>query len=115
MQDFFNWLFGDKGQLVVAGALGGVVRWMTMRDRWGDGLIAVFVGAVCAFYLSPLVLPMLVPVLGGLQVVPESVTGISGFVAGIGGITLSGFVLDLWRARKRLFAKEQNLDGGSQE
>lgn len=108
----FDWFGGDKAQLVLAGALGGVVRWMTLRDHWSDGLIAIFVGAICSVYLSPLALPALTPVLGAIQVAPESVIGVSGFLMGIGGITASGFVLDLWRARRRMLKQVEGFDGG---
>lgn len=110
--DFFN---GDKANLLLAGALGGVVRWMTLRDHWSDGLISIFVGAICALYLSPLAIPALTPVLGNLSIAPESTIGVSGFLVGIGGITASGFVLDLWRARRRMIreaTKAETFTGG---
>lgn len=98
----FNWLSGDKAQLVIAGALGGVVRWMTLRDQWTDGLISVAVGAICSLYLSPLVTPGLVPMFGAINIARDSTNSLSGFLIGIGGITVSGFVMDLWRARRKL-------------
>jgi len=101
MHDFFHWLFGERGQVVVAGALGGVVRWMTLRESWVDGLISVVVGAICATYLGPLVRPILAPVLGGLLIPEASQASFSGFMIGIGGITISGFVIDIWKARRR--------------
>lgn len=105
--DFLGW---DKAQLALAGALGGVVRWMTLRDHWTDGLIAIFVGAVCSLYLSPLAIPALTPLLGGLQVAPESTLGVSGFLMGIGGITFAGFVIDLVRARRRMLKQSTEAD-----
>lgn len=111
-----NWSFlgGDDAKVVLAGALGGVVRWMTLRDHWIDGLVAIVVGAICSLYLSPLAIPALTPVFEGLHVEPESVLGVSGFLMGIGGITASGFVLDLWRARRRMLKQPggQDFTGG---
>lgn len=50
----FDFLPSDKFQLLVAGALGGVVRWMTLSDHWTDGLILMVVGALwpCAWRCS---------------------------------------------------------------
>lgn len=95
-----DWLTGDKGQLLLAGALGGVVRWLTLRDHWSDGLISIVVGAICALYISPLAIPAIAPALGAMNVPPESIHSLSGFLIGIGGITVSGLIMDLWRARK---------------
>lgn len=107
----------EKTQLVVAGALGGLVRWLTLRDHWVDGLISVIVGAICSLYLSPIALPALTPVLGNVGMPAESVTGLSGFLVGIGGITASGFFIDLWRARRRMLrqAKADQFTGGEAE
>lgn len=103
----WDWLVGDKAQMVLAGALGGVVRWATLRSHWSDGAIAIVIGAICAVYLSPLALPALAPGLGALSISPESVHGLSGFLIGLGGITVSGFIIDLWRARKALARKKE--------
>lgn len=100
-----DWFGGDKGQLLLAGALGGVVRWLTLRSHWSDGLISIVVGAICALYVSPLALPSLIPWLGNIGVPADSVGGLSGFLIGIGGITFSGFIMDLWRARRKMAEK----------
>jgi hypothetical protein len=99
--EFFG-LSADKLQLLIAGALGGVVRWMTLRDHWSDGLISMIVGALSAMYLAPLAVPSLVPLLGNINVAPENVGPLSGFLIGIGGITASGFFIDAWRLRRRM-------------
>lgn len=103
----FGWLSGDKGQLLLSGALGGVVRWLTLRDKWQDGLISIIVGAICSLYISPLAIPALQPLLGSISVAPESVHSLSGFIIGIGGITVSGMVMDVWRARKKIISDEK--------
>ena len=105
----------ERTQLVVAGALGGLVRWLTLRDHWTDGLVSIVVGAICSLYVSPLALPALSPLLGNIGMPLDSVTGLSGFLVGIGGITASGFFIDLWRARKRMLktAKADQFTGGN--
>lgn len=103
-----DFLEGDKAQLLIAGALGGIVRWMTLRDHWTDGMVSMIVGGLSAMYLAPLAVPALIPVLGNIKVAPENVGPLSGFLLGIGGITVSGFVIDSWRLRRKLInaAKE---------
>ena len=104
-----SWLGGDKAQMLIAGALGGVVRWLTLRDHWSDGIISVVVGAICSVYLSPLVTPGLVPMFGAINIARDSTNSLSGFIIGIGGITLSGMVMDLWRARRRQAKAEADI------
>lgn len=107
----FEFLGGDKAQLLIAGALGGIVRWMTLRDHWTDGLISMVVGGLSAMYLAPLAVPSLIPVLGNVSVSPENVGPLSGFLLGIGGITVSGFFIDAWRLRRRMM-KQAREDRG---
>lgn len=103
-----NWLgLSDKTlPLVIAGALGGVVRWLTLRDHWTDGVISIVVGAICALYASPLVLPALTPMLGAIQIPPDSVSGLSGFLIGVGGISISSFFISIIRDRTGLLKKK---------
>jgi len=103
----FDWLTTDKTQLLVAGALGGLVRWITLRDKWTDGLASVVVGTICALYVSPLTIPIVTPALGGIGMPPESTNGLSGFLTGVAGIALSGILIDFWRLRKRQLEAEQ--------
>jgi hypothetical protein len=101
MLDLFN-LPGEKWQLLVAGALGGLVRWITLRDNWKDGLASVLVGTICALYPSPLTLPMLSPLLANVGIQPESTNGLSGFLTGIAGIAMSGLIIDFLKIRAKV-------------
>jgi hypothetical protein len=94
--DFIKWLHSDLGQAALAGAAGGLVRWLTLRDSWRDGLASLFVGGICAIYLSPLAQPVLQPVFGAIS--PDGdASSFAAFVVGLGGIALSGMVIDLTR------------------
>lgn len=101
---WLEWLLGDKGPAIVAGALGGVVRWITLQERTRDGIASVVVGAICAIYLTPLVLPALTPVIGSFVGDELNRTGFSGFIIGLAGITVSGFCIDFFRR----WAKEKS-------
>lgn len=98
MNGFLDWLFGDGGKAALAGSLGGVVRWLSLRETWQDGLISITVGGICAVYLSPLVVLWLVP----QPATNTAFASLAAFVTGIGGIGVVGFVMDMWKAwRKR--------------
>ena len=97
--DLIAWLLSDQGRAAIAGAAGGIVRWVTLREHWKDGSLSLLVGAICAIYLGSLVAPMLEPVIG--KIAPQSdAAGFSSFVVGLGGISLSGFLIDVIRARR---------------
>lgn len=93
-----DWLFSDAGKAAVAGALGGLVRWITLREKPREGLGALIVGAICALYLGPIVEPILEPAIG--RIAPDNDSaGFASFVVGLGGISLAGFVIDVIKAR----------------
>lgn len=107
----WDFLFSPTVKLLVAGALGGVVRWLTLKQQWLDGLISVIVGAICAVYIGPSIMPLLKPVIDFTGVDQESAVGLGGFLIGIGGILVSGFVIDLWQLRRKLLNGEGGKDG----
>ena len=95
-----DWMFSDTSMAAIAGALGGVVRWLTLRHDWREGLMAIIVGSICAIYLGPLVEPMLAPVVGAVAPQHDAV-GFASFITGLGGISISGFILDLINFRRK--------------
>ena len=97
--DPFRWLWTEPGKAALAGALGGIVRWVTLREHWRDGVLSLLVGSICAVYLGPLVAPILEPVIGKLAPNGDS-AGFSSFVVGIGGMSISGLIIDIFRARR---------------
>jgi hypothetical protein len=104
--DALRVVLGEHGAIAVAGAAGGIVRWLTLRESWRDGMISVIIGAVCAVYLEPIALPALEPVLGRVIANPSKLSNLSAFLVGIGGIAVSGFVIDLWTHRRRQMTED---------
>jgi len=97
--DMFQWLASDTGRAAIAGAAGGLVRWVTLRDDWREGMTGLIVGSLCAIYLGPLAEPLLDPVIG--KIAPgDSAAGFASFVIGLGGISIAGFILDIIKARR---------------
>jgi hypothetical protein len=101
MDDWHFPISSPAFKLIMAGAMGGVVKWLTLREDWRDGLISIVLGAVMAYYVNPLALPILEPTLGRIVVDHEAFLSLSGFIVGIGGITLSGMLIDIVRGMRR--------------
>lgn len=100
MHDFLVALLGEKGQVALAGAAGGLVRWLTLRARWQDGVISIVVGSLCALYLGPLAQPAVTAMIGTFVLDPASRASFSGFILGLGGVSVSGLAMDFWKAKK---------------
>lgn len=84
---------------MLAGALGGLVHTLTLRNNWREGVPNVIVGSVCALYLSPLALPILEPTIGKILPSDHSdLIGLSGMVVGISAMALVGFIIDVVKA-----------------
>lgn len=97
LADVAAWIKTDLGQAALAGAAGGAIRWITLREKPRDGLVSIIVGSICAIYAGPLVEPFLSPFVG--KITPgNDADGFAAFVVGIGGISLTGAVIDLFRS-----------------
>lgn len=100
--------------LALAGAAGGVLRWITLRTHWRDGLIAIVAGVICSVYFTDALAPVLVVVIHavpGLALVVveiEQVRGPAGLLAGITGISITGFLIDWLKIVSKPFLKRGN-------
>jgi len=98
---FWQWLTSNAGgQAALAGAAGGFVRALTLRETFKEGSASLFVGALCAMYAAPLTLGAIGPVLSHL-IKPDALDGFCAFATGIGGMAVVGFVLDLWKSYRK--------------
>jgi hypothetical protein len=105
-----EWIFGPDARLALAGALGGAVSWLTRRGSVIDGIVQIVVGAICAVYLSPLAIPAMNQAVGPVIGTPEELARLSGFVLGIGGVSVSGFILDLMHLRRLAISRKETCD-----
>lgn len=94
LNEFFTWLGTEPGKAALAGAAGGMMRWITLRSDWREGAAALVGGTICGVYLGPLALSILQPFLSPLLPF-TSLTALAGFAAGAGGIGLTGFIIDV--------------------
>lgn len=83
----------------VAGALGGVVRWIRLKEPWREGLVSVFAGAIIAKYLYPFTMFILDPALKVMADEPGARIGIAGFITGTMGVVVIGLVIDFTKAK----------------
>jgi hypothetical protein len=106
-----SFLATASGKLMIAGALGGVVRWLTLREGWRDGLASIIVGGITAVFVGPAAHTILRPIVDLAGVEPDAANSLGGFLIGVGGILVSGFFIDLWRARSRMLKSTQKGEG----
>lgn len=109
-----DWNIGAEARLILAGALGGAVNWLTRKANWRDGMAQVVVGGICAFYLTPIAQPVMAEMFGTIVGTPEELARLSGFVIGLGGVSVTGFILDMWNRRGALLTalmKDEKKDG----
>lgn len=99
----------EPAKALLAGAAGGIVRWATLRSNWKEGCAAIFVGALCALYLGPIVDPVIEPVISKLAPNGDA-GGLGAFIVGLGGISFSGVILDLVTAK---FKRSGGEDGSN--
>jgi hypothetical protein len=108
-RDFIKELFtifsNDTALIMSSGAAGGIVRWITLKEKLIVGISSIIVGALCAVYLSPLALPVVELFLGKILVDPSKQLTFSGFIVGLGGSQTPGLIIDVWKgASERLFS-----------
>lgn len=87
------------GPMVLAGALGGVIRWWSAKDGWRVGLGNVVAGAITGTYLGPAFFLAIKPVadLTGMETADARLLG--AHLSGVLGVTLYAFFADLVTAR----------------
>ncbi|MFN4129377.1 MAG: hypothetical protein ACK4GC_06135 [Paracoccaceae bacterium] len=85
------WIAGEAGRAALAGAAGGLVRWLTSEQRRiRDGIVSVIAGALMARYASPVMLAILENWIGEMS---GDVAGAAGFAAGLAGMSLTKLIL----------------------
>ena len=93
------WIAGEAGRAALAGAAGGLVRWlMSDRRRIRDGVASVVVGLLMALYASPIMLALLNRWIGEMS---GDVGGAAGFAAGLVGMSLTKLALAVLDANHR--------------
>lgn len=93
------WIAGEGGRAAIAGAAGGLVRWLiSARRTIRDGAASIFVGLLMASYATPLMMALLERWLGEIK---GDVQGAAGFAAGIVGMSITKLAMAMLDAHTR--------------
>ena len=113
ISDWLASLATPEARAALSGAAGGIVRWITLREALTVGPLSVLVGAICAVYLQPFVIPFLEP---ALKIAPSAnVSGFAGFAVGLAGTTVARTLIDLFRSRRADLKKGARDDRGDEK
>ncbi|MBY6119540.1 hypothetical protein KUV64_27335, partial [Mameliella alba] len=103
-----TWLAGETGRAVIAGAAGGLYRWlMQERRRLRDGIVAVAAGALAAQFLGPVVLAGLRLVGLKLQGTEAELAPTAGFLAGLAGMSIAKMLVALMETQAARLGKSK--------
>lgn len=107
----FDWLtqfFGSKAELALAGMAGAAVSSAAEWNGFLSAIRRIIIGTLCAMWLSPLGIPLLKLILGGLDVPKDNAAGVSGFLMGVLGIVFIEFILRIFRVKLGKQAKKDD-------
>jgi hypothetical protein len=96
----WEWIASGKGEMALAGIAGSAVSVAMEWSGFMAGIRRLFVGAVTAYFLAPVGLPLFKWVLGQVDVPVEQSAGVGGFILGIGGVIIVEIILKAFRIRK---------------
>jgi hypothetical protein len=97
---FWEWVWSGKAEVALAGIAGSAVSVAMEWTGIKSGIRRLFVGAVTAYFLAPVGLPIIRWVLGQIDVPVEQSAGVGGFILGIGGVIICEILLKAFRIRK---------------
>lgn len=103
---FTAWAFGEGGKVLIAGAAGGIVRWiMEEKRRIRDGALAIMSGIVFAQYLTPVGIALMTTWFGSLGENTDDIKFSAAFAVGIGGMSVAKLVTAMFDAHARKLRK----------
>jgi len=97
--NILEWLSSGKGEIALAGIAGSAVSVAMEWNGFLSGGRRLFVGAVTAYFMAPLGVPLFQWALGHLEVPGEQAAGVGGFIMGIGGVIIIEIMLKAFRLR----------------
>lgn len=90
-------------QIIMAGGLGGVIRWWSLGAHWKHGIGHIGAGAIAGTYLSGLVFALLRPLADLSIIQPQDAQLLGAHIAGVVGInvyTIPTDFLKAWRVHQ---------------
>lgn len=89
----------ERFSLPLAGALGGLIRWISVQSHWRAGLGHVAIGAIIGNYFGPAVLTFIQPAADFSGMLPADAAALGAHIAGAFGINIYTIPADLIRGR----------------
>lgn len=91
------WALGEGGRVIIAGAAGGLIRWiMEEKRRIRDGAVAVITGAIFAKYGTPIGAVLLDNWFGPMTSDNDQIRDSAAFAMGIGGMTVGKLLMAMF-------------------
>ncbi len=84
----------------LAGAAGGIVRSIALREPWKIAIANIVVGVVGAIYLSPAAVPLVKLIFGGFDMADDQLVRTSAFLTGVGAMSIVGGIAEFWKTWK---------------
>ena len=108
--NFWEMLSTENSKLAIAAVAGATVSSVFEWKGVLPTIRKIFIGAVTAFYLGPVGVPLF-QWAGGLVNIPlEPSASVGGFVIGIGGMTIVELIVKIWRFRLHELPHEVDHD-----
>jgi len=92
----------------LAGGLGGAVKAMTLQGTWWQKFSSILAGAICALYLAPVFDVMLESTIGKLLPTDRAALHLGGFLCGMVGLGIVGFVIGVFKQWAELKGVKQS-------
>lgn len=93
-KDIFNQTAGMSGPVIaaafVAGAAGGVIRWITLQESWKTGLATIVASCLMGGFMAPIFSPDIAELFGASILVATSFLAV---LIGIVSLTVSNVVI----------------------
>ncbi len=107
---FWDYISVDDIKTALAGVAGSAVSVAMEWNGVGSGARRLFVGAVAAYFLAPIGIPMFQWALGHLEVPGEQSASVGGFIIGIGGVIIVEIILKAFRIRSAEIGRRHRHD-----
>ncbi|WP_156379242.1 hypothetical protein [Rhizobium sp. Root149] len=104
--NIFEFLNSEKASLAIAGIAGAAVSAVMEWEGVMPALRRIFVGAVTAWFLGPIGIPLFMWASKVTSLPTEHTLSVGGFLVGIGGMFIVEFIMRVWKIRIRQVGKD---------
>jgi len=109
---FWEWLDTARGEMAIAGIAGSAVAVIMEWEGWISSSRRFFVGAVSAFFLGPVGVPLVSWLFPKINVPVDHAVSVGGFVMGICGIVIIETLLTVLRIKKATMEVRSDISRG---